>query len=857
MVKVENQDTLRLLASRFMKMNRGRNLAVILAASLTTLMITSLFGGSASLVLSRRATEIKQSMSSSHATIQDITQEEMERSVQAVSGNNTIKKYGTGTFLGPVSDKRIAFSTELRAGDSNLMESFNTYPSTGTIPSKENEAAVSTLVLDALGIPHKTGETITINWTADDKTGRTRTDQFTVCGFWEGDKAVLAQIVWVSENYARKYAQQPSREDLENGLFSGGHDIAVWYKNTWDLEKKTKELSKAAGFTNGRKEFQANPAFEIFGEDGFPLVTVIIILLLVMLSGYLIIYNIFSLSVKTDIWVYGLLKNAGTTGRQLVKIVRMQVARLSVIGIPAGIVAGMAATRIMAPSLVADTEITASSANTKEIVVTANPVLLLLAAAFSLATVYISSMQACHIVKKVSPVEALGLAENSQKEMHQITRKYTLASWQGMALQNVIRDFKKGVIVMLSIALSLVVVNWIVMLINGYDFASYQKIFLEFDFQMDQLPANGNFANFNGINQDIQKLLDNCPYSETPGYVYYSPEEHNMEPHLIETMKNCARKYSTSWERAKKRAWKEIKKSNQMPVHFIGISENIFSRLDWRGEPCTWEEFKNGDCVITDYGNMYTEYPFSYYQKGGTIHMQYKSGTSKDYKIAGEALMPYSLDYPYYDAMFIMVLVPETEFIAVTGNNSAMYAAFDAKPGMDRQARQYIDENITSKWGLLNVFSVLDMKDGFERYLNKYYMIGGALVLILGTTGIINFFNTVSVSVTSRKRELALLEATGMTKKQLKNMLVLEGLVYLLGAFLLAVIIVLSTSEKILYSTLGGTFYFQMHLTIMPCIAMIPVLLVIAYIVPWFQWKKMGRESIIERIESRNMRQPV
>lgn len=40
---------------------------------------------------------------------------------------------------------------------------------------------------------------------------------------------------------------------------------------------------------------------------------------------------------------------------------------------------------------------------------------------------------------------------------------------------------------MLSIALSMVVVNCIVMLVQGYDFDSYRKVFLASDFQLDQM----------------------------------------------------------------------------------------------------------------------------------------------------------------------------------------------------------------------------------------------------------------------------------------------------------------------------------------------------------------------------------
>ena len=40
-------------------------------------------------------------------------------------------------------------------------------------------------------------------------------------------------------------------------------------------------------------------------------------LILILLTGYLIIYNVFQISVAGDIRFYGLLKTIGTTPRQL------------------------------------------------------------------------------------------------------------------------------------------------------------------------------------------------------------------------------------------------------------------------------------------------------------------------------------------------------------------------------------------------------------------------------------------------------------------------------------------------------------------------------------------------------------
>lgn len=193
-------------------------------------------------------------------------------------------------------------------------------------------------------------------------------------------------------------------------------------------------------------------------------------------------------------------------------------------------------------------------------------------------------------------------------------------------------------------------------------------------------------------------------------------------------------------------------------------------------------------------------------------------------------------------------MVPEKEYIKQTGNESAMYAAIDAKKGTDKQIKKYIDENVLKANDMINVSSVLDMKSSFQRFVSKYYMIGGFLVVILAFIGIMNFFNTIVTSVISRKKELALLEVVGMTKKQISKMLVTEGFIYLGGAFIIAIVLIVFGAEKILANTFAKAFFFQMNLTIVPCLLMLPILTGIAYVIPKYQFEKMSRESVVERI---------
>ena len=846
MVKVENKETLRLLTSRFMKMNRARNVIAVIAIILTSLLFTSLFVGSVSMILSKRATEIKQFMDSAHASAQNLSEEDAKRLQQTIEQSEDVKRYGSGIFLGAGMDERFGFSVEVRYADENMAESFNCLPTTGRLPEKENEVALSSTILESLGVTPKIGEEVTLTWEVNPMLKQYKTDTFKICGFWQGDKAVLGQMVWVSEAYAKENRYPVTQEELENGIYNGGKEYFLWYKNLWNLEKKTEKISKAAGFTRAGTGMEVNPAYNLFEEDSFSFSSLIIMILFVILAGYLIIYNIFNISVKTDIRAYGLLKNVGTTGKQLKKIVRMQAWRLSAIGIPIGLLCGYLAGLCMVPSLTADAEISAQAGQTAQTVVSANPLIFLAAALLTLLTVYLSSLQACKMVERVSPVEALRLAEGEQS--HRKIKKNTSVTWWGMAVQNVLRNWKKGLIVMLSIALSMVVVNCIVMLVQGYDFDSYRKVLLASDFQLDQMTGSLLNTNFNGITPEIKEILDECPDSAKTGYVYYSEETHKMEPELLKTWEAFADKYEKNWNDYEKQVWEEAKASNTVSVHFLGISESVFDKLEWRGEKCSWDTFKSGNYVLVDYGNKYAERPVSYYQTGGIFQMDYKNGNQKDYEVIGEALMPYALDYPYADCIYITVLVPEEEYITQTGNESAMYAAIDAKKGEDKQIKEYIDKNILKENDMINVFSVLDMKESFQRYVSKYYMIGSFLVVILAFIGIMNFFNTTATSVISRKKELALLEVVGMTKKQVSKMLVTEGFLYLGGAFVIAVLLIVFGAKQILVNTLGTAFFFRLHLTIVPCVLMIPILVGIAYVIPKYQFEKMSRESIVERI---------
>ena len=128
------------------------------------------------------------------------------------------------------------------------------------------------------------------------------------------------------------------------------------------------------------------------------------VLLLILLTGYLIIYNVFQISVAGDIRFYGLLKTIGTTPRQLRRIIRTQALLLSLIGIPAGLLLGWLLGGVLTPVITA-------RLNGVTTVVSVSSLLFVGAAVFALATVLISCRRPGRLAGKVSPVEAVRYTE--------------------------------------------------------------------------------------------------------------------------------------------------------------------------------------------------------------------------------------------------------------------------------------------------------------------------------------------------------------------------------------------------------------------------------------------------------------
>ena len=122
---------------------------------------------------------------------------------------------------------------------------------------------------------------------------------------------------------------------------------------------------------------------------------------------------------------------------------------------------------------------------------------------------------------------------------------------------------------------------------------------------------------------------------------------------------------------------------------------------------------------------------------------------------------------------------------------------------------------------------------------------GGFLIFM----GLVNFVNVIFTGIYSRQEELAALESIGMTKKQIKIMLVLEGMYYCAITMLLLMTAGEALSYLIFLFIKNGVIYFATYS--FPAVQILCVFLtmvIVCVAVPLAVFHSVSKESLVERL---------
>lgn len=577
-------------------------------------------------------------------------------------------------------------------------------------------------------------------------------------------------------------------------------------------------------------------------------------MLLVFVAGYLIIYNIFQISVSADIQFYGKLKTLGTTKKQIKKLIYGQANRLCLIGIPLGLLLGWLLGKKLVPALISWAEGTA--------VVSVNPLIFLGSAVFAWLTVMISCLRPARIAGKISPVEALRYCDAETRTKKKKKKRPQTVTVAQMAWANLWRNKKRTVTVLLSLTLALVLLSAFYAKNAAFDMNIYLEELAIADFQFDDADSeervNGYDPLESTVDEALLEKLRKLPGKTGEGRAYSREISMTLSDNAVKNMKN----YYTaevlqewaSYDKAGAEGCEQAMETKEVRAEIWGIEgiplESQTKESYLLNGTFDKDKFATGKYILAE--GPGTE------EKGVTMPT-YSVGEKVE--IQGETFEVMAVTAPLVsvtegasekgnkNGYSMKFLLPADVFSGLWPDSTVrkFYVNVDTEKVLEaeEQVQAYLRETGNSS----NLTSKNTIAQQYEKETRSSAVMGNAISIIIAIVGILNFINSMVTSVVSRRKEFAMIQSVGMGKKQLRKMLVLEGLYYagltLTASYLFSSLVV---GIVIRGMTQGGMTSF--HFTLFPLVICTPLLVAFAVAVPYFCFRNLEKQSLVERLRN-------
>lgn len=847
----KNFEPVRVLKRRLFQKNKGRNLVAVLAILMTTVMFTTLFTLAQSMSENLVEMTFRQTGYDAQVSFKSITSEQ----AKMLANHPDVKEVGESTVLGLAENKALSGKqVEIRwANESYASHSF-CKPTTGHLPEKENEAALDTLTLKRLGVDAKLGETVTLEWRKDlsDPESEKISSVFTLCGFWEGNESVYAGMAWVSKPYIDVQLES-NAESVTDGNVFGIHMAQVTLHNDRNIEKTMEQVLSDTGLTD--LDFHVNLAYspEMGATALQETLPMYLGMILVFLAGYLIIYNIFQISVTADVQFYGKLKTLGMTTKQIKKLIIGQSNLLCLIGIPAGLILGWVLGMVLVPAFTGILEGKSS--------VSVNPIIFIGSAVFAWLTVLISCLRPARLAGKVSPVEALRMSDADGKSK-KTRRKKEQASLASMAWANLGRNKKRTITVICSLTLGLLLLSCFYAKNAAFDMEKYLANLTIADFELSDATSEDYIGGYDPkgrtLNDTLVENLESFEGVESTGHQYSAQFTWKMDE---QTGKNLQDFYTeemladwSTYDPSGAEAFQKAVETGEINAVIFGMDgiplEAVTEETYIMDGAFDAEAFAGGKYVLAvgpaiEPGEVYPSFPTP--SVGSTIELE-----GKPYEVMAVVypLIPVddgAAEMGAPSSMEMHFILPTDTFRAQWPNNTLRRLFVNVEDSHENDLQEWLNTYIEEEDNSLPVTSRSTIAEQYKRETRSSAVMGNAISIIIALVGVLNFINSMVTAIVSRKREFAMIQSVGMTKKQLCRMLVYEGLYY--AVITLTVSYVISTAAVgigIRAMVEGGFTTF--HFTLLPLIVCTPILLTFAVLIPYLCFKNLEKQSIVERL---------
>lgn len=750
-----------------------------------------------------------------------------ESTVMKLAAHHDVKTYGLRSDAGYMNleDATVSMMYMDRTG----MELYKVKLKEGQLPQKENDIVVSKGILEALGQNGKIGDTITVPYQIlkDDGLDYTKEKDFRICGFLADNESSKEQKQYtslVSEAFLK--AEIPVEQVKYRFLLQvNGQKGNTTADYTETIQNIARQFGISEDDMNINKEYLAANYV-----DPATIPVIVGIMLIVVLAGIITIYSVYYVSMNQRVREFGKLKAIGATKRQLRQIVLREGMGVALFAIPIGLLIGTVAVKVVLLQFVEHAKDSNVLITEAYKVVAKGEVQLyywwiyLLAIAVTLCTVYLSLMKPMRMAAKVSEIEAMRYQGGSKRQKR--SRKgYQFLNIGRLTKRNLAENKKKSTITIVSMAVTGIFVMMVATVLSCVNPMESAKSSIVGQYEISPIVESGNkehpeyewaeVQKNNPLNEGLKQQIEELDGVErvdvfTALKVSGGPFEEKIGTEFIN---GVPEEYA-----------EELKK---------GITEGNV----------TYEELKSGDKVILDRALLHW-YPDI--KVGDKLKLNIHDGDNtfqKEIEVA--AIGEYGTGLTNYNCLIMAKEGAEK----LTINNSSSYFQVIADKDYD-EALEASLQAIVDGSGRLQMRT---WKNEYDTWENAIQMTRGAcyaFIIILAAISIMNLINTMINSVHVRKKELGMMQAIGMSDRQLMKMLQLEGIFYTVGTLIISIGVgSLAGYPLFLYAKRTGMFDISTyHYPVTAAIIIILTLFVIQMLLAIFIAKSVRKDSLIERI---------
>lgn len=690
----------------------------------------------------------------------------------------------------------------------------------GKYPVKENEVMMSTWLLRRMRIEPVIGSEITLSVAWEDM-DIAQPEKFILSGYYTDtsyiDTASSQKILLSTEMLVQHEVQaEMVGFSLTSGQFWKKFDLV---QEQLEVEEgQTLLLLKAQGILLSSKDM------------GIALA----IILFFMLDGFLIIYNINIISITKDIQFYGLLKTIGTSPKQMRQLMYSRMRKILLLALPVGLLLGCLITQWIVPMII-------GSMLDGFLRVEFHLIIPFVSTLFSSVMIFISFYMTDRKVCAISPIAALRYTGSNVKK--KTSRLNYHVKLRYMGLKNIFRQPQKAYFVIGTFFLSSVAFLLCMTVLGGMSLDEYINYNTANDISLYNSMSRASFAQQEeqSFTPELVKELQNLECVESfhmtkvvPIYEHYSDEVYDdwlKIKNEFETLNGI--------ESSDTGIWKENPKATFWGL-LIGIDSDLITDYNRSAQiPIDLKRFEKGEFLLT------TDMNGNGLHMGSVITFSVMD-TDQQFKLPIGGQIGFARDG--MNSGPAPWLIVSNNVIDRYRENAIIYSIkIDSIPAYEESVLEQVVE-LTDDIPAISRTSKIELAESLENAKNSLSKMSAFLAVVLFTVGIMNFINAMSISILSKQKELATIEAVGASKKQVLILIVWEGFWYFLFTFVLSVTLG-SVADFIIFhmirENLGfGTFRYP----VLQMLLYMLLSLLLCTVIPIAIYKKMSIHSIVERL---------